>query len=340
MTARARSRSRLLRTATVFLAAASLAACGSGASAGDGGGGGGGGGKSLTKVTFGATQPPSSIATVAAVLKQEGFARDCGVDLEFREFSPQDADVALLAGQTDIGYFGYNSWAASDEKLNKLAILAPLQAEHGTLFVPEDSPAKTLEDLKGKRIGLLAPVSGQYQDFNLLVSKMGFDLTKDFKVVTGPPPGVEAFLKRGQVDAAILFEPNSTKLMQAGGFRPIFSLNEKWESLTGNPLYMLGIAANRKWLSGNEAAAKCVVSAVHKATEKLANDPSVYKGIQDVLGAKSSEELDQLAKNLGKIYTPETAEQAAPEIRSQLEQAAKFGIIPKVPDQIFTPLGS
>lgn len=330
----------LLRSGLALVTALSLAACGGGSGDETGtGGGGGGGDESLTEVTFGATQTPSSIGTVAAVMKEHGFAEECGVALDFREFAPEEADIALLSGQTDIGYFGYNSWAGSEEKLQKLAMLAPLQADHGTLFVAEDSPAQSLEDLKGKRLGTLAPVSGQYQDFKLIVAEMGMNLEEDFEVVTGPPPGVEAFLKRGEVDAAILFEPNSTRLMLEGGFRPIFALNEQWQSLTGDPLYMLGISANRNWLSGNEEAADCVVSAVRKATDMLANDPSVYEGLEDVLGATSPEHLDQLAENLGRIYTPETAEEAEEAIRTQLERAAEHGIVPEVPDEIFTPLG-
>lgn len=331
----------LLRSGLVLVTALSLAACGGGSGEGATGSedGGTGGSDSLTEVTFGATHPPSSIGTVAAVMEEHKFAEDCGVAVEFREFAPEEADIALLSGQSDIGYFGYNSWAGSDEKLQKLAMLAPLQAEHSTLFVPEDSPARRLEDLQGRQIGMLASVSGQYQDFNLLTAEMGLDLEEDFEVVTGPPPGVEAFLKRGEVDAALLFEPNSTRLMLEGGFRPIFSLTEQWASLTGDPLYMLGISANRAWLEeGNQQAAACVVSAVRKATEMLANDPSVYEGMEEVLGATSPEHLEQLAENLGKIYTPQSAEEAEDAIRAQLEQAAEFGIVPEVPDEIFTPL--
>ena len=331
----------LLRSGLVLVTALSLAACGSsGEGTTDTEDGGSGGGESLTEVTFGATHTPSSIGTVAALMKEHKFAEKCGVAVEFREFGPEEADIALLSGQTNIGYFGYNSWAGSNEKLQKLAILAPLQAEHGTLFVPEDSPVQSLEDLRGKRIGMLASVSGQYQDFNLLAAEMGFDLEEDFEVVTGPPPGVEAFLKRGEVDAAILFEPNSTRLMLEGGFRPLFSLTEKWESLTGRPLYMLGISANQAWLEGNEKAAACVVSAVRQATDMLANDPSVYEGMEEVLGATSPQHLEQLAENLGKIYTPGSPEETEDGIRAQLEKAAEFGVLPEVPDEIFTPLGA
>lgn len=302
--------------------------------------GAGGGDSKLSVVRFGATQNPSSIGTVAEVIKAKKLDEQCGITMEVSRFSPDAAEVALLSGQMDVGYFGYNSWAGSKQKLQKLDMLAPLQAEHGTLFVPEDSSARTLEDLKGKKIALLPPVSAQHQDFAMLVGKMGLDLKKDFKAVTGPPPAIEAFLKRGEVDAAVLFEPNATNLMVGGGYRPIFKLNEKWQELTGNPLYMLGVSASSAWLDGHEAEARCAVSAVHKATEMLANDPSVYEDLRDKLKAKSDKHLSELAENLGAIYTFESAQEAEGSIRNQLEVAEELGLIPAVPDTIFTRLES
>ena len=293
----------------------------------------------LPVVKFGATQNPSSIGTVAAVIKQEKLDEECGVSIDPVEFSPEAADIALLSGQTNMGYFGYTSWAGSKEKLQKLAMLAPLQAEHGTLFVPEDSPAQSLEDLKGEKIALLPPVSGQYQDFKLLLAKMGHSLENDFKPVTGPPPAIEAFLKRGEVAAAILFEPNATNLELAGGYRPLFKLTDQWQEITGDPLYMLGISANKQWISGHEEEAECVVSAVHKATELLATDPAIYEDLQGILGAEDQQHLTELTKNLGEIYTYQTADEAAPAIQKQLEEAEKLGLIPSVPDPVFTSIG-
>ena len=293
----------------------------------------------LPVVKFGATQNPSSIGTVAAVIKQEKLDEECGVSIDPIEFSPEAADIALLSGQTNMGYFGYTSWAGSEEKLQKLAMLAPLQAEHGTLFVPEGSAAQSLADLKGEKIALLPPVSGQYQDFKLLVAKMGHSLENDFKPVTGPPPAIEAFLKRGEVAAAILFEPNATNLELAGGYRPLFKLTDQWQEITGDPLYMLGISANKQWISGHEKEAECVVSAVHKATELLATDPAIYEDLQGILGAEDQQHLTELTENLGEIYTYESADEAAPAIQKQLEEAEKLGLIPSVPDPVFTSIG-
>lgn len=302
--------------------------------------GAGGDDTKLPTVRFGATQNPSSVGSVAGIIKAKNLDEQCGIKMDMLSFAPEAAELAVLSGQTDMGYFGYNSWASSKEKSRKLDMLAPLQAEHGTLFVPEDSPARSLADLKGKKIGLNPPVSAQYQDFAMLVAKMGMSLKNDFKPVTGPPPAIEAFLKRGEVDAAILFEPNATNLTVKGGYRPIANLNDQWRELTGDPLYMLGVTANTAWLDEHEAEARCAVSAVRKATEMLANDPSVYQELKDELKATSDEHLSDLAKNFGQIYTFESADEAEGSIRGQLKTAKELDLIPTVPDSVFTRLES
>lgn len=294
---------------------------------------------SLPTVRFSATELPSSIGTVAAVIEKHHLDEECGINLDVQSFSPDAAEIAVLSGQTDVGYFGYNSWAGSEEKLSKLSMLAPLQAEHGTLFVPEDSPAQSLEDLKGQKIAMLPPVSATYNDFKMLVANMGMDLEKDFKPVTGPPPAVEAFLKRGEVAAAILFEPNATNLEVAGGFRPLFKLNEQWTDANGSPLYMLGVTANKKWLAGHETEAACAAEAVNGAITMLAEDPSVYDELRADLGAKDDEHLSLLTENLSAIYTPETAADAEAAVKKQLQTAQDLGLIAEAPATVFTPLG-
>ncbi len=294
----------------------------------------------MPSVTFSATTNPSSIGTIATLIDQEKLDEQCGVQMDSQYASPDAAEIALLSGKADIGYFGYNSWAGSSEKLSQLAMLAPLQAEHGTLFVPQDSPAQDLKDLRGKRIALLPEVSGQYQDFDMLTAELGYNLQTDFETVTGPPPAIEAFLKRGEVDAAIIFEPAATNLMAAGGYRPVLDLNDKWQSLTGEPLHMLGVSANKSWLSDHGKEAQCVVEAVGQAAEMLATDGSVYQQLSGVLGANGNRQLQQLKQNLGGIYTLEQPEQAEPAIRSQLEKAKQLGLVHTVPDQIFTSDGS
>lgn len=297
------------------------------------------GDSSLPVVKFGATAMPSSIGAVAAVIEEKKLDEKCGINLDPISFSPDAAEIALLSGQANVGYFGYNSWAGSEEKLEKLAMLAPLQAEHGVLFVPEDSRAQSLEDLKGEKVALLPPVSGQYNDFQMLVAKMGMDLEADFQPVTGPPPAIEAFLKRGDVAAAVLFEPNATNLELAGGYRPLFSLNEKWTEITGNPLYMLGVSANKNWLESHEEEAKCAATAVHEATQLLADDDGVYSDLREELGATDDQHLSKLAENLGAIYTTQTAEEAASAVQEQLKIAVELELVSAVPEPVFTPLG-
>lgn len=326
---------RPLRTTAAVLSAGVLlggaTACGE-ALSGDQSGEGG-----MPVVTFGTTQDPSSIGTVVAVIENRALDEQCGIDIQPQYFSPDAVQIALLSGRTDTAFFGYNSWAKSEEAQTRLSLLAPLQTEHSSLIVPEDSPVQSLEDLRGQRIAMLPPVSAQHQHFAELTALAGMNLNEDFQPVTGPPPAIEAFLQRGEVDAALVFEPNATNLLRGGGYRAVFRLNEEYQRVTGAPLHMLAVTANSRWLEDHGQEAECVVTAVREATRLLAEDPATFESVRSNVEAENDQHLSQIAENLGRIYVTEDAQQAEPEIRAQLEEAHRFGVIPGVPDQIFTP---
>lgn len=333
-----RRRTRLLTTATAIAAAVALtaSACGGGAAQTQDDSQGQG---EMPTVVFGATTTPSSIGTVAAVIQRHNLDTKNGVRFDIKHFSPANADIALLSGQTDVGYFSYVSWASSTEKQRKLDLLAPLQAEHSALLVQEDSPYHSLRDLIGKKIAILPPVSSQNNDFDLLLAKRGLSMKRDFHMVTGPPPALESFLKRGQVAASVLFEPNVTRVLATGNFRSLLTLNGNWKELTGNPLYMLAISANHEWAQAHPQAAAAAVQTVQDAITMLAQGGfQFYKGLADVLRLDTRKEIMIASKRMSAIYTPIPAAKAESEVRKQLEAAAQYGIIPEVPQQIFTPI--
>ncbi|HSC81841.1 MAG TPA: ABC transporter substrate-binding protein, partial [Chitinolyticbacter sp.] len=74
----------------------------------------------------------------------------------------------------------------------------------GNLYfvVPADSPAKTLADLKGKRISVFKGTAGQLQ-LNRLFEKFGFT-EKDFKVVSMNTDTTKSALATKDIDGAII----------------------------------------------------------------------------------------------------------------------------------------
>lgn len=92
--------------------------------------------------------------------------------------------------------------------------------------VKDDSPIKTIEDLKGKTIGVNVYGSGVYGQMAAILKKHGLDVQKDVKLVETGFPGSEAALRAGRVDAAVFVQPFAGKAEAKGGIRPLFSLQD------------------------------------------------------------------------------------------------------------------
>lgn len=290
-------------------------------------------------VTFATSANPSSIGLVVAVIKAEHLDTANGINLDPKVYTPDQAETALLTGQVEAGFFGYVSWAGSPQKESKVALLAPLQAEHGSLVVSASSPYRTFAQLKGQKIASLGPVSANYTDFTLLAAKMGLNWQSDFDHISAPPPGLVAFLKSGQVAASILYEPTATTLVSTGAYRSVVTANAQWEALTGAPLYMLATAANASFARQHPALAKKVAATVSKAVSELATERQLYSENSGILGLKSPAQIQAVGQAMSAIYTPESASQAEPAVAKQLALAARLGIIPSAPSHVFASLG-
>lgn len=92
--------------------------------------------------------------------------------------------------------------------------------------VKDDSPIKTVADLKGKTVGISVIGGGTHGPFNLMLRKAGLDPDKDIKLVEVPFPLSEDALRSGRVDAVNMNQPFAARAEAKGGTRKLFSLSE------------------------------------------------------------------------------------------------------------------
>ena len=92
--------------------------------------------------------------------------------------------------------------------------------------VKDDSPIKTIADLKGKTVGISIINGGTQGPFNLLLKKAGLDPEKDIKLVEVTFPLAEDALRQGRVDAVNMNQPFAARAEGKGGIRKLFSLSE------------------------------------------------------------------------------------------------------------------
>src|SRR3954462_10080647 len=97
--------------------------------------------------------------------------------------------------------------------------------------VKDDSPIKTIADLKDKTVGISVIGGGTYGPFALLLQKNGIDPKKDIKLVEVGFAVSEDALRQGRVDAVNMNQPFAARAEAKGCTRKLFSLSEEMPNI-------------------------------------------------------------------------------------------------------------
>ena len=179
---------------------------------------------SSTKVSIGVLKLTSSAPIFVGI--EKGFFKKQGIDLDVQWFdAAQPIAVATASNKVDIGATGitaglYNMVAAGQN----LAIVADKGEEHkgyssSAVLVRTDlwdKGIKTIQDLKGKKIGITQTGSTYHYMIGRLLEEKGLSLNDVTLTPLNTMTGLMESLKGGQVDAIIVNEPNITKVLKAG----------------------------------------------------------------------------------------------------------------------------
>jgi NitT/TauT family transport system substrate-binding protein len=147
------------------------------------------------------------------------FAEE-GLDVEFVNFDGgTDAALSLAAGRAD---FSGNSidhaikLRASGKDLKMVVSFTTLPSV--TLVVRRDLKAqiRTIQDLKGRRLGVTAIGAGTHVLAASILKKAGGSLANVQVVAVGSGTRLIQALKRGQIDAAMATDPTTIALLMSG----------------------------------------------------------------------------------------------------------------------------
>jgi ABC-type nitrate/sulfonate/bicarbonate transport system substrate-binding protein len=90
--------------------------------------------------------------------------------------------------------------------------------------VKDDSPIKSVADLKGKTVGISVVGGGTHAPFNMVLRNAGLDPDKDIKLVEVGFALSEDALRSGRVDAVNMVQPFAARAEAKGGVRKLFAL--------------------------------------------------------------------------------------------------------------------
>jgi TRAP transporter TAXI family solute receptor len=114
-----------------------------------------------------------------------------------------EAQVAFM--QNDVAMYAYNGQKDfATRKLEDLRVMAPLGLTHYHILVDSGSGINKIEDLRGKRVGIGRPNSGQASSSLAILGSFGIDPEKDIKAEWIGSQECADALRDRKIDAAII----------------------------------------------------------------------------------------------------------------------------------------
>jgi ABC-type nitrate/sulfonate/bicarbonate transport system substrate-binding protein len=191
---------------------------------------------------------------------------------------------ALIAGALDCATQGVLPIAqgAAAGTLNVYIVAEHVGEKPGSFSVywavKEDSPIKTVADLKGKTVGISIIGGGTQGPFNLMLKRNGIDPEKDIKLVEVSFPLSEEAIRSGRVDSSNMNQPFAARAEAKGGIRKLFSLDQ----VLPNIVHIVE-ACRKDFVDKNPELAKAYVRDITKALKMaLANRPETMKVVSEI----------------------------------------------------------
>jgi NitT/TauT family transport system substrate-binding protein len=233
-----------------------------------------------TKVRLGdLAQSLNEIAS--RVIIDQGLDKKHGIAVEYRAYPTLDGLFTAIRGKdVDVGFGGWTAIAQFRGKGFPVTMIFPVgRGVTVDVIVPTGSPIKSIADLKGKKVGSFAGAAGTATVlFRVVASKFhGFDPGKSGDLQFAGPGLLPALLDKGELDAAVMFDPLAAKLVASGKYRSIGNLADAYKAGTGEEFLWIGYSSNDDFMKAEPEALTKFTRAWLEAIEYVKNHPEVFE---------------------------------------------------------------
>lgn len=226
-------------------------------------------GQAGTDVTVGLTYVPNVQFSPIYVAAADDIFQASGIAVSVRHHGPDEGlFTALVAGEEDVTIAtGDEVLQARAAGLDVVSIGSYYNKYPVVIIVPADSPAETVEDLAGMKVGLPGEFGSNW--FGLLAALKEADMTtSDIEVVSVGFTQASA-LANGQVDAVVGFvNSDAVQLEQMGVPIRIIPL-----APTPVPLVGASIVTTNEWIDKDPEAAWAVVGSIVAGMDRVIANP-------------------------------------------------------------------
>lgn len=280
-----------------------------------------------------ATAASGQSGYVAALIDAKGIGAEHGLKINNLMMDFTEAANALRLGRT-VASMMQPSTAVNLIKSGTDVRLITAQIWSGNSWVVrKDSPYKTFVDLKGKKIGNFARVTGAYFFSAVIAKEKKLDIEKDFQNIPAETGALIALLERGEVEAINMFEPHTTRLVLSGKYRVLLDFDVELEQLFGAPPLKSSVGVLKETVEKQPALVKAIRGAYVTAVKmiKAGQDKDFFEArAKEFFNLSTPEEvaagIKQNRQNFADLW-------GGPFFESQnkiLQQGIAMGLLPNI----------
>jgi NitT/TauT family transport system substrate-binding protein len=277
-----------------------------------------------------------------SVLEEMKFLEKEGLDVEYVKFSDVNGPTRAIVTQSIDVAFGASAAGAFNIAADgvPIKIILATQIAAVDFVVLQKSPIKSLDEFKGKKIGMSPPGSATHAlAVALLQGNHGLK-PGDYEVVGGNESKLAAFLSQGDVAATALRATTVASIKGTTKLRVLSNYVDEWRQLTGGaaaPVIGIGIVHSDYLANYPEATAKFVAGMI-KATEWGAKNVDKVAEILQKRASLKPAQAKAYAGEWTRIYMASMEPRDLSMMRAMVDVFRKSGSVKKdVPDSAFDP---
>lgn len=287
--------------------------------------------------------PAQSLNAIAAqTMIRQGFDKKHGIAVEYVTYPTLDGLFTAIRGKgVDIGFGGWTAFAQFRSKGAPITMIYPVgRGISLDVVVPANSPLKSLDDLKGKRIGSYAGAAGTATVLlRVLTSKyFGYDPGKTNHLQYAGAALLPDLAAKGDLDAVLLFDPIAVRAIASGKFKSIANLSKIYKDKVGDDFLWIGYATNDDVIAKHPEALKAFNKAWLEAVAYVKANPAVFDPVVKALG------LDEAGAKLlrERVIADYVTEWSAKDIaafkkfRDLANEVMGAGFLDELPEAAFT----
>jgi NitT/TauT family transport system substrate-binding protein len=189
-------------------------------------------------------------------------------------------------------------WVTRERSSGADFTFSPFSSELGALMVPPNSAIKSLDDLKGKRLGIAGgPLDKSWLMLIAYTFRVAFfDLRTATTPVFGAPPLLAEKAERRDIDAVLEYWPYAARL-EAKGFKQLIAMGDlPLELGARGQVAMVGYVFSESGARSNDQAVKGFLRAAAKANELLATSDEEWQRLRPLMQVENNAEFEALRK--------------------------------------------